>query len=393
MKPPIPLEEAQARLLALAETLEVENVAVGEAANRYLAEPLIARITKPTADLSAMDGYAVSGPTPWQVIGESKCGAPFHGTITRSQAVRISTGAIMPAGSDRVLLQEDALREGPDIALQSDMPPAGHHIRRKGFDFTEGDLLLQSGTRIDAAQIALIRASGSKTVQVRRKPSLTIIESGDELAADPENCGAHQIPASNGAMLAAMAGEIPCYIKCLDPIPDRLYAIEKAFRQSEDSDLIVTSGGASVGDHDLIRPALEAWGADIDFWRVAIKPGKPLLVARRGKQIILGLPGNPVSSFATAFLFLLPLLRHMAGAMAPLPRRSISRAATDMPATGPRREFIRGIDDGTYVTPISEQDSSALRALASANAFIERPENSAETKAGTDVPVYLLQNG
>lgn len=393
MNPPISLGEAQSRLLALAGPLAVENVPVCEAVGRYLAAPLIAQRTQPPADLSAMDGYAISGAPPWQVIGESKCGAQFSGAVAPGEAVRISTGAFMPDGADRVLMQENARRDGDRVTPQSDTTPSETHIRRGGSDFGTGDALLGAGAWIGPAQIALILASGRKAIDVRRKPAVTFIDSGDELAADPENCQDHQIPASNSAMLAAMTAEIPCDINRLGPIPDRIDAIIEAFRQSEASDLIVTSGGASVGDHDLIRPALEQWGAEIDFWRVAIKPGKPILVARRDQTIILGLPGNPVSSFATAYLFMLPLLRHLSGAHTPFPRRSISRAGADLPATGPRREFLRAVEDGYTITPVGQQDSSANRALAGANALIERPENSPEVKAGTDVPIYLLQNG
>lgn len=393
MNPPITLEEAQTRLLALAEPLETENLPIGESLGRYFSQPLIAQRTRPAADLSAMDGYAISGPAPWRLVGESKCGAPFTGTIGAGEAVRISTGAIMPSGADRVLLQENGGRSGNEVLLQGEMPPAGTDIRHAGFDFVSGDHLLQKGARIGPAQIALLLSAGYRTVEVRRKPAITIIDSGDELAADPQDCPPHQVPASNGAMLAGLVSEIPCETRYIGPVPDSLPALHDAFRRTGDSDVIVTSGGASVGDHDLIRPALEEWGARIDFWRVAIKPGKPLLVARRGKQIILGLPGNPISSYATAFLFLLPLLRHMSGAHASLPPRFSARAGTDLPATGPRREFLRAVVEGATVTPLGQQDSSALRALAGANALIERPENSGEVKAGTDVPIYLLQNG
>jgi molybdopterin molybdotransferase len=176
-------------------------------------------------------------------------------------------------------------------------------------------------------------------------------------------------------------------------VADDLGALAEALAQAEEADVVVTSGGASVGDHDLVRPALEAWGAKIDFWRVAIKPGKPLMVARRGEQAVLGLPGNPVSSYVTAQLFLLPVLRTLAGALEPLPRRVTLPAACDMPAVGVRREFLRAHWDGQFVRPIEEQDSSALFSLSQANALIERPEDSAGVKAGTDVPVIPIRNG
>ncbi len=393
MNPPLPLEQAQARLLALAEPVDTEFVPVTASLTRYLAAPLIARRSQPPADLSAMDGYAISGQGPWRIIGESRGGAPFSGPVRSGEAVRISTGALLPEGSDRVLIQENALRQDNELTLTSDLPAYGQHIRRAGFDFSSGETLLGEGNWIGAGQVALILASGAGTVSVRRKPRVTFIDCGDELAASPEQCPPDRIPASNGAMLAALATNIPCETRYIGPVPDRLDALSDALETACESDLIVTSGGASVGDHDLIRPALEAYGAQIDFWRVAIKPGKPLLVARKGRQIILGLPGNPVSSFVTGFLFMLPLLRHLSGAAAPLPRQHLFRTGTDLSATGPRREFLRGCIAGSTATPLEEQDSSALLALARANALIERPENSGEVKAGTDVPVYLLQNG
>src|SRR5690606_11785983 len=197
--------------------------------------------------------------------------------------------------------------------------PTARHIRRAGFDFRSGDTLLGAGVRIGPAQIALAIGGGRGELAVHALPSVAVLDSGDELAADFDRCAPHQIPASNGAMLAAMVGPYAGTVRRMGPVPDSLDALLDALRQTGDANVVVTSGGASVGDHDLLRPALEAWGATIDFWRVAMKPGKPLLVARRGQQWIVGLPGNPVSSYVTGFLFLLPLLRKLAGAADPLP--------------------------------------------------------------------------
>ncbi|MCP5396700.1 MAG: molybdopterin molybdotransferase MoeA [Sphingomonadaceae bacterium] len=391
---PLPLEDAQAQLLALVTPLPVERVAAQDAVGRYLAEPLLARRTQPPADLSAMDGYAVAGDGPWQVIGESRCGGTFDGALNAGQAIRISTGALMPAGGEAVLLQENATREGNTLDLNGEGDPTPRHIRRKGFDFAQGDLLLPAGTRIGPAQLALALSAGHGALPVRRQPVIAVMDSGDELATDPENCAPDQIPASNGAMIAALAAStLPCSIRRIGPVADSMEALAEALAEAEGVDILVTSGGASVGDHDLIRPALEAWDAQITFWRAAIKPGKPLMVAQKGATLVLGLPGNPVSGFVTANLFLLPLLRAMAGALEPLPRRVRARCACDLPAVGNRREFLRGYWDGEVVQPLNEQDSSALLSLASANALIERPEHSGEVKAGTDVPLILIQNG
>ena len=396
-KPPLPLEEAQKRLLELADPLPIENVDVSAALGRYLAEPLIAKRTQPPADLSAMDGYAVlyeemSGP--WRITGESAAGHPFAGEVKPGEAVRIATGALMPAGAGAVILQEDLSRENECLTLTGEPPvPSDRHIRRRGMDFTDGDTVLPAGAAIGPAQSALAISTGNPTVAVRRKPRVVVIDSGDELSADCENCAPHQIPASNGVMLAALAASIPCEIERLGPVADDMDALAAVLAKAENADVIVTSGGASVGDHDLIKPALEKWGAEIDFWRVAIKPGKPILMARRGSQLVLGLPGNPVSSHVTAFLFLLPLLRSLLGAAAPLPRRVETKLSASLKASGARREFLRAHWDGSHIAPLTVQDSGALAALAASNSLIDRPANAQEARPGDPVFAYLLENG
>ncbi|MFM6949460.1 MAG: molybdopterin molybdotransferase MoeA [Novosphingobium sp.] len=397
MATPLPLEEAQQRLLALAEPLPLERVDPPSALGRWLAEPLVAARTQPACDVSAMDGYAVAENDlagPWQLIGESAAGRPFTGFVAPGLAVRISTGAVLPDGAGAVVVQEDVERAGEQVMLTGTGPARpGSWIRPAGSDFAEGKVLAELGTRLGPAHVALALAAGHRHVAVRRMPRLTIIDSGDELAADPVDCAAHQVPASNGAMLAALAASLPCSVTRRGPIGDDLDALIAALDASSASDVIVTSGGASVGDHDLIIPALQAWGAELDFWKVAIKPGKPLLVARRGRQIVLGLPGNPVSSFVTAWLFLLPLLRQMSGAAEPLPRSQAAVLAVDLAAGGDRREFLRGVLDNGEVTPALGQDSGALAALAGSNCLIDRAANSPVLPAGTPVPVYPLENG
>ncbi|HUD27482.1 MAG TPA: molybdopterin molybdotransferase MoeA [Novosphingobium sp.] len=402
--PPIPLEDAQARLLALVEPLPVEHVDVEGAVGRYLAQPLHARRTQPAADLSAMDGYAVAAGDlagPWRIVGESAAGHPYAGKLVRGEAVRISTGAILPADADAVIVQEDLETHGEHLALTGEAPEPPHkHIRRRGMDFAESGAVLPAGTHIGPAQAALAIAAGHRHLPVRRMPRVAVIDSGDELAADPECCEPHQIPASNGAMLVALARPFSAEIRRLGPVADRLDALAEAFASASDADVIVTSGGASVGDHDLVRPALEQWGAAIDFWRVAMKPGKPILVATRhrastsgGLQIILGLPGNPVSTFATAYQFLLPLLRELQGANRPLPMQVTTRLGSPLRANGPRREFLRGWWDGERVAPHTLQDSGALASLAASNVLIDRPSFAAAAEAGDEVRIFLLQNG
>ena len=392
--PPLPLEEAQRRLMGIAPALPTEHRAAADCLGFHLAEPLAALRTQPAADVSAMDGYAMRAddlPGPWRVIGESAAGRPFAGTVGAGEAARISTGALVPHGADMVLIQEDAARDGDALTLTGTPPAPPHrHIRRAGMDFRSGDALMAAGTRIGAAQIALALTAGHAQLPVHRPLELAVIDGGDELAAPGAALAVHQLPASNSAMLAALASQPAVRITRIGPVPDRLEALMAAFDAARDADVIVTSGGASVGDHDLVRPALAELGADLAFWRVAIKPGKPLLVARRGTQVILGLPGNPAAAFVTGFLFLLPLIRAALGAAEPMPRPIPAVLREAMPAGGGRMEFLRAVWDGGTVSLDGLQDSGALSSLARANALVVRPAHAPETPAGQSVPVYLL---
>lgn len=392
--PPLALEEAQRRLMAVAPALPIEQRAAADCLGFHLAQPLGALRTQPAADVSAMDGYALRAadlPGPWRVIGESAAGRPFGGVVGPGEAARISTGALVPAGADMVLIQEDAAREGDQLLLAGTPPdPPARHIRRAGLDFRSGDALMEAGTRLGAAQIALAITAGHAHLPVRRPLELAVIDGGDELAAPGAELALHQLPASNSAMLAALASQPAVRITRIGPVPDRLEALMAAFEAARGADVIVTSGGASVGDHDLVRPALAQLGADLAFWRVAIKPGKPLLVARRGSQIILGLPGNPAAAFVTGFLFLLPLIRAALGASDPMPCPVPATLREAMPAGGSRMEFLRAVWDGTTVALDGLQDSGALSSLARANALVVRPAHAPETPAGHTVPVYLL---
>ena len=386
------LEEAQAMVLALAAPLAIETIDIGAASGRYLTEPLVARRTQPAADLSAMDGYAVRAsdvPGPWQIIGESAAGHPFAGTIGAGEAVRIATGALVPAGGDCVLVQEDCARDGATMSHSGDGPsPAGRHIRRKAMDFAECAALLPAGTRIGPAQIALAISAGCAQLTVHRRPRVTIIDTGDELATPGAPCPPHKIPASNGAMLGAMLAALPVDITRIGPLADDVGAIAAALAGK--ADVVVTSGGASVGEHDLLQPALARIGAETAFWKVAIKPGKPLLVARAGAKLILGLPGNPAASFVTVQLFVLPLLRRLLGAETCLPRRVQARLAGDLPPGGARREFRRAIWDGGEVRDGDVHDSGALASLAAANCLIDRPAHAAAARAGDAVSILPM---
>lgn len=395
------LEEAQARLLALApdtgsESIPVAQMAAQAGTQRYFARDHEAARTQPAADLSAMDGYALCGDGPWEMVGESRAGLPFAGALAPGQCCRISTGAHMPEGADRVLIQEDASREGSRIA--TDAPPSsGQHVRKSGFDFASGDVVLRKGDPLTPASMALAISAGLAELEVGRPPRIAVLDSGDELVPPGAPAGPHQLPASNGAMIAAMLAPYAGPVAMLGPVADSREALAEALEQAGGSEIVITSGGASVGDHDLVQAALKEWGAQIDFWKVAVRPGKPLMVATRemawGRQVILGLPGNPVSSFVTAFLFALPLMRKAMGARDPLPRASSQVVGDALPPTGNRREFLRGIIEDGRVRLAGSQDSSALLALARADCLIDRPAGSPEAAVGDPVTVYNLRNG
>lgn len=391
MNAPITLEEAWERLFALVHPLGSETVPVDEAAGRYLAVALDARRTQPDADLSAMDGFAVAGPGPWRVLGESRAGAPFASSLSGGQAVRISTGAACPAGTEGIVLVEEGEHDAGSLAAAT--PEAGRYIRRRGFDFHHGAPLLAAGTALGPPQIALARAAGYAHVVVARRPVVAVIECGDELVANPRDCPPGRLPASNGAMVAAMAEGTGAHSQRIGPLPDQRSELAAAFAGARDADVLVTTAGASVGEHDHVRGALADCGADLAFWRVAIRPGKPLLVARQGEQIVLGLPGNPASSFVTAFLFLLPLLRALQGAERAFPVAFPVPLASALPAGGERREFVRGQLRGGQAVPLDERDSSALRTLAAADLLIDRPMAVPAAPAGSPVPCFWLGTG
>lgn len=395
MTAPLTLEAAQERLFALATPLAAEMIAVDDAAGRHLARELEARRTQPARDLSVMDGFAVAGPGPWRIIGESRAGAPFAGSLGAGSAVRISTGAACPAGTGAILVREDAEVRGTTLATLSGV---GFHqddrwIRRRGFDFAAGDPLLAAGTLIGPAQIALARAAGHGHLEVARRPLVAVIECGDELAADPSDPHPDRIPASNGAMVAAMVRSVGGRVSRIGPLPDDRAELALAISEAANADVIVTTAGASVGEHDHVGGALADRGAELAFWRVAIRPGRPLLVTRLGRQIVLGLPGNPASSYVTAFLFLLPLLRALQGAAQHLPAAVRLPLAAPLPDGGERREFWRARFTDAGVEPLPERDSSALRTLAAADILIDRPAGAPAAAPGELVICHWLPSG
>lgn len=393
MTDPLSVREAQARLLALGAPLSVETVPLARAAGRWAAQPVVARRTQPARDLSAMDGYAIRFaelPGPWRVVGESAAGRPFAGPLQPGEAARIFTGADVPEGADTILVQEEAAIEADQLRLNGDGPDArGRHIRRQGLDFSDGEPLIAAGARLSPARIALAAAAGHGTLAVRRTVRVALIASGDELVEPGSGIGDAQLPESNRAMLAAMLGDLPATVTDLGIVPDRLDALATAFA-SADADILVTSGGASVGAHDLVRPALEAAGGTLDFWRIAMRPGKPMLAGRLGGAVVLGLPGNPVSAFVTATLFLRPLIAHLAGAADPLPRSASAVLGAALPANGARADYLRArrADGRVYAAPV--QESSMLRILADADCLIVRPVDAPPAAAGDSVEILDL---
>ena len=380
------LDEAQSQLLALATRLPSQSKPLSACSGHYLAEPVIAKRTQPAADLSAMDGYALSSftqPGPWRVIGESAAGRPFGNEVGAGEAVRIFTGAHVPAGCDTVLIQEDAIRDGATLKLNgSELLKPAAHIRRAGGDFLEGSTLLETGIKLTPGAIAVAAMAGYGTLNVGGRPHVSILASGDELRAPGELCDDAHIPSSNTPMLVAMLSGLPCDVTDCGIVEDTMEALETAIQNCMQSDIIVTTGGASVGDHDLVEPVLRKLGAQIDFWKVAIRPGKPLIVGRIGKTIILGLPGNPSSAYVTATLFLLPLVRFLAGCTAPLPKVNNGTLNQAIAAGGKRTELFRAIEENGVISIFSRQDSGMLTPLSMANALLINPVDEPARVAG-----------
>jgi molybdopterin molybdotransferase len=344
-----------------------------------------------------MDGYAIRWADragPWRVTGEAAAGHGFSGTIGSGDAVRISTGAPLPDGADTVVVQEDVERCGATLKLTGDGPPGqGAHIRIAGLDFSAGDVIARAGSVLTPARLGLLAAAGHGSALVHRRPRVVILATGDELVAPGEIPGADRIVSSSGVMLAALlAGEANVIDGGI--VPDRRDALEAAVRNAAGADLLVTIGGASVGDHDLIVPVLTAMGADIDFWKIALRPGKPMLSGMLGELRVVGLPGNPVSAFVCAHLFVRPLLRQLAGDPAPLPRLHEARLASPLPANNARQDYLRATIENSIDGPLARaaerQESSMLRTLADCNALIVRAPGAPPASVGEMILYHAL---
>lgn len=392
----ITVEEALEKVFALAAPLEPETVPLREAHGRVLAEPVAARRQQPPFPAAAMDGYAVRSAEAapgarFRVIGEAPAGRAFGGRVGPGDAVRIFTGAPVPEGADRVVIQEDTERDGDEITLTGGLD-AGPHVRPAGADFSPGDSIA-APRRLGAADLALMAAMNLPELPVTRRPVVALIATGDELVMPGEEPGPDQIIASNAFGLAAMVEAEGAEARLLPIARDTVDSLRLAFELAADADLIVTIGGASVGEHDLVAGVADDLGMERAFYKIAMRPGKPLMAGRLGDSVMLGLPGNPVSAIVCGHLFLLPALRVMLGLpAAPAPRRR-GRLAADVGPNGPREHYMRARLTPEGVRPFDRQDSSLLSILSEADALLVRPIRDDARPAGTEVEYVPIRPG
>ena len=398
--PPLSVDEALAHILEGVTPTAAERVPIAGARNRILAEPIAARTTQPPFAASAMDGYAVRAadvatlPATLQVIGEAAAGHPFAGGVASGQAVRIFTGAPIPAGADAIVIQENAHREGSSVVIREGSIDPGY-ARPAGFDFSAGDVLLEAGRRLGPRELSLAAAMGHGEVLVRRRPRVAVLATGDELVEPGTPLGPGQITASNHLGVAALAEIAGAEAELAGIARDTRASLDAHFARLAGADVIVTIGGASVGDHDLVSPVLEARGMALAFWKIAMRPGKPLMFGRLGGGRVLGLPGNPVSAIVCARVFLMPLIAALLGRPHQDEAYQQARVAVPLAANGPRQHYMRatsspGPDGLKLVTPVRSQDSALLSPLAAADCLLVRAANAPAIAAGTLVRVLPL---
>ncbi len=394
--------EALERVLTQAAPLAAEEAPLGEACGRVLAADLKALRTQPPADVSAMDGYAVRSPdvanvpTQLKVIGEVSAGRPFAGAVGPGEAARIFTGGVMPAGADTIVIQEHAKRDGDRIEVEK---PAtrGRHIRAQGLDFKAGETLLSAGRRLTARDIALAAAMNHPRVRVHRRPRVAVFATGDELVPPGTQPAPGQIVSSNTFALTALARAEGAQVEDLGIVGDRLDATVAAVRRARDLgvDILLTSGGASVGDYDLVQKAFTAEGMTLSFWKLALRPGRPLMYGRLGAIHVLGVPGNPVSAFVCALLFLVPLIRRLAGRSDLAPRTQTALLGCDLAENDERVDYLRATlkhsPDGDVVTAFPIQDSSMMAPLANADCLLVREPFAPAAKAGSRCAIIRLE--
>ncbi|MGE5546055.1 MAG: gephyrin-like molybdotransferase Glp [Solirubrobacterales bacterium] len=398
----ISVETALERVLAGLQPAGLETVPLSQSLGRVLAVDLEARVAHPPVAVSAMDGYAVHGadlaqiPARLFVVGESAAGHPFAGTCGDGGAVRIFTGAAVPHGADTVVMQEDTERDGEFVVIKA---PAtvGRHIRHAGNDFAVGDCLLHAGIVMGPRQIGLAAAMNIPWVTVRRRPRIAVLSTGDEIAMPGEPLGPAHIVSSNGPALAALIEASGCEAVQLGIARDTRRSLSTMLEAAAGADLLVTSGGVSVGDYDIVADVMGEHGLKLDFWKIAIRPGKPLMFGRMKDTPVLGLPGNPVSALVTAYLFLLPMMRALQGLPAEIPTVSAILGA-DVAANGDRQDYQRAslerrADGALVATPFAKQDSAVLSGLAAAGCLLIRPPHAPAAAAGSPVTVLPLPEG
>jgi len=392
--------EALRRVLEHAEPLATEMASLVEAHGRVLGNDIKALRTQPPAAMSAMDGYAAraadvaSVPATLKLVGEVAAGHPFEGTVGSGEAARIFTGGVLPAGADTIVIQENTRREGRNVVVLS-TATKGRHVRRAGLDFSEGAVMLAKGRRLTDRDMSLAAATNHASIPVHRRPRLAVLATGDELVMPGTIPGVAEIVYSNGFATMALARREGCEVTDLGIAPDRLPETVAAVRRARDlgSDILVTSGGASVGDHDLVQRALAAEGLDLSFWKVAVRPGKPMMHGRLGSMHVLGLPGNPVSSYVCSVLFLVPLIRRLAGRSDCEPVTETARLGCELPQNDERQDYLRatlaqGPDGAMIATPFPAQDSSMLLPLAKAHCLLIRAPHAPAAPAGSPCVVH-----
>ncbi|NDR56506.1 molybdopterin molybdotransferase MoeA [Aliiruegeria sabulilitoris] len=389
----IPVREALEEVLALAEVLETETVPLQAAAGRVLAEPVIARRLQPPFAASAMDGYAIrredlAQDARFDVIGDAPAGRAFEGTVGPGQAVRIFTGGVVPEGADFVVIQENVRRDGDRITL-TDADAHSDNIRPAGGDFRPGDRI-EAPRRLVPGDVALAAAMNVPELVVRRRPVVALLATGDELVMPGEEPKPDQIVASNSFGLKAMFEAEGAEVRMLPIARDTEASLRAAFALASGADLLVTIGGASVGDHDLVSKVAGDLGMERAFYKVAMRPGKPLMAGRLNGAAMIGLPGNPVSAMVCGHLFILPMLRSMLGlGRAPAPRQK-AVLGSDVRANGPREHYMRAMVKDGIVTAFERQDSALLTVLAGANALLIRPVKDGPRQAGDEVEIVPL---
>ncbi len=395
----LPVEDALDRILKTAVVLSQETVVLEKALGRVASQPVLAKRDQPPFDASAMDGYAIRHEgqlATLKVIGVAAAGHAFKGTLNAGQAVRIFTGAPVPKGADTVVIQENVSARGDTIDI-SEYPALGRNIRPRGLDFSKGAVLVPANTKLNARDIGLAASGNTAFIRVRRKPVVAVLTTGDELVLPGTKARADQITSSNNHALLAFAQTLGAQVINLGIIADNLKAITAAIKKASAADILITTGGASVGDHDFVQEALGKAGVKIDFWKIAMRPGKPFMFGTKGKLRVLGLPGNPVAALVCAQLFLKPLIAAMLNVNVEAPAHT-AILTTDLPTNDRRQDYLRSTlhiapDGSRHVAAVAKQDSSMQRIMRNAQCLIIRKPFAPAAKAGDVVDILLLDCG